>query len=113
MNEIITVGGVNYTAKNVAMGIDTISFTLVNPMEDPEAAFREVTELTVGDEQEMVYGQYTDVEYESITISADGSVTVTMHILTRTEKQIKELQESQAEQDEVIAEILFGGGDEL
>ena len=34
-------------------------------MEDPESAFREVTELTVGDEQETVYGQYPDVEYEA------------------------------------------------
>ena len=116
MNEIITAGGVKYTSKNVTTGIDTISFTLVSPMEDPESAFREVTELTVGDEQETVYGQYPDVEYESITISADGSVTVSMHILTKTEKQIKELQVSQteqdkaiAEQDEAIAEIFFGG----
>lgn len=118
MNEIITAGGVKYIARNVTTGIDTISFTLVNPMEDPEAAFREVAELTVEDEQETVYGQYTDVVYESITISADGSVTVTMHILTKTEKQLKELQESQAaqdkaiaEQDEAIAEIFFGGGE--
>ena len=118
MNEIITAGGVKYTSKNVTKGIDTISFTLVSPMEDPESAFREVTELTVGDEQETVYGQYPDVEYESITISADGSVTVSMHILTKTEKQIKELQVSQteqdkaiAEQDEAIAEIFFGGGE--
>ena len=51
MNEIITAGGVKYTSKNVTTGIDTISFTLVSPMEDPESAFREVTELTVGDEQ--------------------------------------------------------------
>ena len=41
-----------------------------------------------------------------------------MHILTKTEKQIKELQVSQteqdkaiAEQDEAIAEIFFGGGE--
>lgn len=109
MNEIITANGVGYTAKNVTTGINTISFTLIDPVEDPEAAFREVKELAVEDEQGTVYGQYPNVEYESLTIVADGSVTITMHILTKTETQIRELQASQAEQDEVIAEILYGG----
>ncbi len=116
MNEIITVDGVNYTTKNVITGIDTISFTLVNPMENPEATFRNVTELTVRDEQDTVYGQYPDVEYKSLTIAADGSITITMHILTKTERQIRQLQASQAEfrvsqaeQDEAIAAMMFGG----
>lgn len=118
MNETITVNGVEYTAKNVAIGIDTISFMLVNPIENPEAAFRGANELTVGDEQGTVYGQYPDVEYESLTIAADGSVTITMHILTKTERQIRQLQASQAEfqvsqaeQDEAIATMMFGGGE--
>lgn len=109
MNETITVNGANYTAKNVLTGIDTISFTLTEPMDDPEAAFREAKSLTVGDAGGTAYGQYPDVDYESLTIAADGSVTVTMHILTTTEKQIRELQVSQTEQDEVLAEILYGG----
>ncbi len=109
MNETITANGVSYTAKNVTTEINSISFTLANPVENPEAAFREVKSLTVGDGQKNVYGQYPDVEYESLTTAADGSVTITMHILTKTEKQIKELQVSQAEQDEAIAAMMFGG----
>lgn len=119
MNEIITANGVEYTAKNVTTGIHTISFTLAGPVDDPEAAFRETKSLTVGDEEGTDYGRYPDVEYEALTIAADGSVTVTMHILTKTEKDIRELQASQAEfqvsqaeQDEVIAEMLYGGGEE-
>ncbi len=110
MNEIITANDVEYTAKNVTTGIDTISFTLLEPMDDPEAAFRETKSLTVGDTEGTAYGQYPEVKYESLTIAADGSVTITMHILTKTEKAIRELQVSQAEQDEVIAEMLYGGG---
>ncbi len=109
MNEKIIVNGANYTAKNVLTGIDTISFTLTEPMDDPEAVFRETKSLTVGDAEGTAYGQYPDVEYESLTIGADGNVTITMHILTKTEKQIRELQVSQTEQDEVLAEILYGG----
>lgn len=118
MNEIITANGVEYTAKNVTTGINTISFTLLEPMADPEAVFRKVKSLTVGDTEGTAYGQYPDVEYESLTIAADGSVTITMHVLTKTERQIRELQASQAEfevsqaeQDEVIAEMLYGGGE--
>ncbi len=110
MNEIITANDVEYTAKNVTTEIDTISFTLLEPMDDPEAAFRETKSLTVGDTEGTAYGQYPEVKYESLTIAADGSVTITMHILTKTEKAIRELQVSQAEQDEVIAEMLYGGG---
>lgn len=109
MNETITANGVIHTVKNVTTGIDTISFTLTNPMDNPEAEFREVKSITVGDSQENVYGQYPDVEYESLTIFEDRSVTVTMHILTRTEKRIKELETTQAEQDEAIAAMMFGG----
>lgn len=109
MNEIITANDVEYTAKNVTTGIETISFTLADPVTDAEAAFREAKSLTVGDAKGTVYGQYPDVEFTSLTINADESITVAMHILTKTEKQTRELQVSQTEQDEVLAEILYGG----
>lgn len=113
MNEKITVNGESYTVKNVTTGIETISFTLTNPEDDPEAAFRGARELTVKDGKGTAYGHYPDVEYESLTIAADGSVTITMHILTETEKKIRDLQMSQLEQDEAIAEILYGGGEDV
>lgn len=110
MNEIITANGVDYTAQNVTTGLNTISFMITAPAAgDAEAAFREVKELTVGDGEGTAYGEYPDVEFESITIDADKNVTITMHILTATEKQIRELQVSQAEQDEAIAAMMFGG----
>ncbi len=110
MNEIITASGVNYTVENVTTGINTISFTVTDPAAgDVEAVFKEVKELTVGDTKGTVYGEYPDVEFESLTISVDGKVTVTVHILTETEKQIRDLQTSQAEQDEAIAAMMFGG----
>lgn len=110
MNEIITTGGVSYAVKNVTTGINTISFMIIGENAgDVEALFRDVSALTVGD-GESVYGEYPDVRFESLTIGADRSVTVTMHILNEMEKQMKELQISQGEQDEAIAE-LYGGGE--
>ena len=108
MNEIITVNGVKYAAQNVTTGANSISFTLAElTVEEVEAVFRDCESLTVGTEEE-VYGNYPNVSFESVAKDAEGIVSVTMHILTKEELQIKELQVSQAEQDEAIAD-LYGG----
>lgn len=116
MNEIITVGDVEYTTTKVSTGINTISFTLSDMTEDDaKTIFEAAKMLSVGDEN-GVYGEYPDVEFESIMIDAEGSITVTMHILSKMEKQIKSLQEAVsghdeaiAEHDEAIAAMMFGG----
>lgn len=108
MNEIITVNGVAYTVQNVTTGANSISFVLTNlTIEEAETAFKSAESLTVGTEEET-YGNYPNVSFESVTKDAEGNVSVTMHILTKSELQIKELQVSQAEQDEAIAD-LYGG----
>ena len=115
MNEIITANGVKYTVQNLNTGLNTISFMVQGlTVEDAEAAFRNVVSLTIGtigtdEAEDIVYGEYPNVTYESITKDAEDNITVTMHIPTKTELQIAELQESQAEQDEVIATMMFGG----
>lgn len=116
MNEIITVGGVEYTATKVSTGINTISFMLQDLTEDEaKSVFEAVQSLSVGDDG-GVYGEYPDVEFESVTIGADDSVTVSMHILSKTEKQIRDLQKAvtghdtaMAEHDVAIAGLMFGG----
>ena len=109
MNEIITVNGVKYAAQNVTTGANTISFVLTElTAEEAEAVFRDCEALTVGTEEE-VYGTYPNVSFQSVTKDVDGIVSVTMHIPTKEELQIKELQVSQAEQDEAIATLMFGG----
>lgn len=117
MKELITIGNVSYVAKKVETRINTISFTLEESVpEDVEAAFKDVKSLTVGNTDGEVYGEYPDVEFESITIGADDAVTVTMHIPTKMEKQLRDLQETVsshgaaiAEHDEAITAMMFGG----
>ncbi len=119
MNEIITAGGVEYTAQDVTTSVNTISFKLSGlTADEAREAFKNVESLTVGSEEGDVYGDYPNVKYLSVALDADGSITVTMHILSETEKQIRELQEAQAktqtsvrEHDEIIAELLYGGGE--
>jgi len=119
MKELITVCGVSYVVENLKTEINKMTFTVKDPIpEDVEAAFKDAKSLTVGeaDGDGEVYGEYPDVDYESFTITAEGEIIIAMHILTKTEKQIRELQgtvaghsESIAEHDEAIAGILFGG----
>ncbi len=111
MNEIITAGDVKYTATNVSTGINSISFMLPKlTVDEAEAAFKNVESLTVENEKGEIYGEYPNVSYEYLTKDADGNVSVSMHILTRDQLQIRNLQVSQDEQDEVIASMMFGGG---
>lgn len=113
MKELIIIGDVSYVVEKVETKVNTISFTIENLIpEDIEAAFKDVKSLIVGNTDGEVYGEYPDVEYESVIITAEGKITVTMHILTKDEKQIRDLQISQAEQDEAIAQMLYGGGEE-
>ncbi len=111
MNEIITFGGVNYTAINVITGINTISFSPLGLTEqEAKTVFKDAKALVIGDGTE-IYGEYPNVTFESITIEANERITVNMHILTETEVQLRDLQVSQLEQDEVITELLYGGNE--
>ena len=117
MNEIITANGVKYTVQNLITTQNAISFMVQGlTTDEAETAFRSVESLTVGANEETVYGEYPNVIYESVTKNADDEITITMHIPTKIELQIAELQESQeeiqisqAEQDEAIATMMFGG----
>lgn len=119
LNEIITTGGIDYAVQNISTGLNTISFVMQKiTVNEAEAAFKNVTALSVKTEGEDAYGEYPNVVYTSVTKDAAGNVTVTMRIPTKIELQIAELQESQAatdksqlEQDEVIALLLYGGGE--
>ena len=118
LNEIITTGGIDYTVQNISTGLNTISFVVQEmTVDEVESAFKNVTALSVKSESGEVYGEYPNTVYSSVTKDAAGNVTVTMRIPTKIEQQIAKLQESQAdtdksqaEQDEIIAELLYGGG---
>lgn len=110
MNEIIKINDQNYTVRNVNTGLDTISFVIDDSAAgDVEALFRSTKALEVGNEAGEMYGNYPNVEFESLTIHADESISITMRILSKMEMQISALQISQDEQDAAIAAMMFGG----
>ena len=111
--EYITANGTKYECQNVTTSTNSISFTMEGQEIDTiSTAFKDVTELKVSNESEEVYGTYSNLMFESATVYKDGSITVVMHIPSATEVRLKSLESSQAEQDELIAEIMFGGEEE-
>lgn len=108
--EIIKANGVEYATKSVTTGTNSISFTMEGQeITATEAAFREVTELDVIGEDKTIYGTYENLVFESATVYEDGTVSVTMHIKTADELWKESVETSQAEQDEAIATMMFGG----
>ena len=107
--EYITANGVEYACKAVVTGISSITFSMEGQaVSDIEKAFRQVTELTVAGEDKEVYGTYEHLSFESATVYGDGSTMVTMQIKLDTELRLESLEQTQAEQDEVLAELLGG-----
>lgn len=107
--EFVKANGAEYACRSVATGISSITFSMEGQeLADVEKAFRPVTELTVADENNEVYGVYKNLSFESATAYGDGTVMVTMHIKSKTELRLENLEQTQAEQDEVLAELLGG-----
>ena len=107
--EFVKANGAEYACEAVVTGIDSISMLMkCQKVADMEEAFRPVTELTVADENKEVYGVYKNLSFESATAYGDGTVMVTMHIKSETELRFESLEQTQAEQDEVLAELLGG-----
>ncbi len=107
--EFVKANGAEYACKAVVTGVDSITFSMEGQaVADMEEAFRPVTELTVADENKVVYGVYKNLSFESATAYGDGTVMVTMHIKSKTELRLENLEQTQAEQDEVLAELLGG-----
>lgn len=107
--EFVKANGAEYAYSSVITGVDSISFLIEGQaVADIEEAFRPVTELTVAGGDKEVYGAYKNLSFESATTYGDGTVMVTMHIKSKTELRFESLEQTQAEQDEVLAELLGG-----
>ena len=92
--EFVKANGAEYACKAVVTGVDSITFSMEGQ--------------AVADENKEVYGVYKNLSFESATAYGDGTVMVTMHIKSKTELRFESLEQTQAEQDEVLAELLGG-----
>lgn len=129
MKEFVTAKGIIFECTNVTTEINSITMTMENQdVDDIEAFFRDVKELTVSFEktkdpdeyrEELVleepHGIYTEprfsLAFESITKYEDGSIAVTMHIKSEIERRLDALEEGQEIQNGAIADLgaVIGG----
>lgn len=106
--EIIIVNGIKYDTTKILTSANSISFTLVDgDVTTLKNVFKDITSLSVSDSEtpDVIYGEYENLSFESISEDVDGNITVTMHIPTALELAVAQLQSSQADQDEAIAEL--------
>lgn len=106
--EIIKANGVNYNTINVSTSANSIIFTIADgDIVSLKNIFKKVTTLSVvdSDTPDEIYGEYNNLSFEFISEDAEGNVTIVMHIPTALELAVAQLQSSQADQDEAIAEL--------
>lgn len=108
-NEYVIIGEENYKTESVSTGTNNISFTLADmAIADAVEKFSGVTGLKVSGADLEPYGVYENLTFSSATVNADGIVTVVFHVANKEEIRIVNLETTQAEQDEVIAELIGG-----
>ena len=109
-HEYVIIGEENFKTESISTGTDSISFVL-SDMEISNAVtkFSGVTELKVAGEDLKPYGVYKNLTFKSAKVDADSLVTVEFHIASAEEMRLSTLEQSQEEQNVVIADILYGG----
>ena len=111
-HEYVIIGGEKFQTEFVSTGINAICFALADiPIADVVTRFSGAKELRISGADLKPYGIYQNVIFASAMVNAEGIVTVTFRIATNEEIRLKNLEQTQVEQDEVIAELI-GGGEE-
>lgn len=108
--EYVTSEGESYKTESVTTGLNSIAFTLSDmSIADAVSKFASVTELDVSGADLQPYGVYQNLTFASAEVDAAGLVTVRFIIASATDVRLAALEQSQAEQNVVIADILYGG----
>lgn len=109
-HEYVIIDEENYKAESVTTGTDSISFALADmAITDAVTKFSDVTELDVAGADLQPYGVYRNLNFASATVNATGLVTVRFGIASAADVRLSALEQSQEEQNVVIADILYGG----
>lgn len=109
-SEYVIVAGESYKTASVTTGLNSIAFALSDmPIADAVSKFASVTELDVSGADLQPYGVYQNLTFASAEVDAAGLVTVRFSITSDADVRLAALEQSQAEQNVVIADILYGG----
>lgn len=114
MKKILTAGGRDFEFEKMETHAGGIIFTQAGGSADEMAAFFSgVSELHTSLETEESgrrgCGDFGSLRFERASVNADGTVDVAMRILPQQEIEMEALKASQAEQDEMLAGLMYGG----
>lgn len=107
--EKIIINNMEILCTTVTTGVNSLTAIFYGKTADEAVEiFKSATEFKVAGEVGEPYGFYHNLKFVSATVYEDGSVGVTMHIMSDAEIRLEELEVTQAEQDEAIAGLIGG-----
>ena len=119
MNQYVIINGTEYECK-ASSELHYLLFTFTNKtVNEVKSIFADVTSLEIAGEDKVVYGTYENLQlvsveevlYDPTDESADCTtsyVVAKLYIKSQMEVDIENLKVTQNEQDEILAELVYG-----
>ena len=118
MSQYLIINGAEYECK-ASSELHYLLFTFTNKtVNEVKSIFADVTSLEIAGEDKVVYGTYENLKLVSVeevlydpttsTDSATSSVVAKLYIKSQMEVDIENLKVTQNEQDEILAELVYG-----
>ena len=118
MNEVVIVNNKEYECKS-SSELHYLYFTFTDKTaEEVKEIFTGVTNLQIADKEDgSVFGTYENLKLISVEEvigdrDADPSVIAKLYIKTQLEADVDTLKKTQDEQDMIMAELMFGEGED-
>ena len=113
MSQFVIINGTEYECK-ASSELHYLLFSFTDKtVDEVKNIFTDVTSLMIAGEDKVVYGTYENLKLVSVeevfnNQESDDSVIAKMFIKTQMEVDVDNLKVTQNEQDELIAELLYG-----
>ena len=122
MSQYVIINGNEYEC-TATSSLDYLFFTFTDKtVDEVKSIFTDITSLQIAGEDKKVYGTYENLKFVSVeetfgdelTGNEDGTSTATkkviakMYIKSQMEVDIDNLKTTQNEQDEILAELVYG-----
>lgn len=110
----VIVAGKQYKTGLAYEMAGSLSFNVYDmTVEQAANAFSAVKEFDVLDSDcKTVKGMYGNMSFRSASVDATGTVTVCMALEDDASERLAVLEKAQAEQEEALVSLLYGGGEE-
>ena len=109
-SDIITVNGMEYNIRKLDVGLNHIQF-ITNDLTIHNAIdiFKDVDTVSLSKSNSTEsYATYENLMFASASVAANGSVTVTMTILSYADIKMKESEKLQSNIEDIVSRLIYG-----